>query len=68
MSYLNSNKAKEMYQDLIAKGYDPKAAAKETQAKTGISTATWQPIKSKSQQLGSWDGEEEITFNGFGMT
>jgi hypothetical protein len=67
MSYLNPIDAQKMYQELIAKGYDEKAAAKETQAKTGISTATWKPIKGKSQQLGSWDGEE-VTFNGFGMT
>ena len=67
MSYLDSNVAKQMFQELKSKGYDDKAAAKEVQIKTGISAVTWEPVRSKSQQLGSWDGTE-VDFNGFGIT
>jgi hypothetical protein len=37
----------EMYQALIKNGYTPKEAAKEAQARTGMSTVTGQPIKQR---------------------
>jgi len=48
-NYLDPVSAKQMYADLLSKGYDKKAAAKEVQTKTGLSAVTWKPMKSKGR-------------------
>ena len=39
---------KGLYEALVAQGYDKKAAAKEAQARTGVSVVTGRPFKPKS--------------------
>ncbi len=63
--YLNTNAAKAMYTGLIKQGYDKKAAAKETQAKTGVSTVSWSPIGEKRGNAGRSRPQEKS--NGFGF-
>jgi len=47
------NPVDSIYEDLIGKGYTQKDAAKEAQAKTGISLVTKEPIRAKQLKFTS---------------
>jgi hypothetical protein len=61
----------DIYEQLVKKGWSKKDAAKQAQAKTGISVVTGKPIRSKQLKFtseGVTYGQQDTLQRGFGKT